>query len=546
MTQTSGYKIFELGISPNSLIREIFHIEEDFQDTIVMYLEKYYNLDPKKLNNKNCLINYINQIPSDKKNILKRSLLINRKFFPLSSIYIGAVNEYITYDRNALNIIKGLDKKKQIEFNVDFKVSTINSFTCRQFLRFKFKHPKLKNPDQNQRNDMELKYWFTKYPGIRLLPFIEFLADTNSVESYNYLDFLKYFKDSITENNWSNFNQLIGQGQVSYAESYNAISEQIQLLQFLDGLQTPKLVHNDSDLEIHIPLIFTYNRSFNDKLNMSNFNDGTINIKGKLCPSDFLVKAAYFPVVDINQDIIPVEVDALEFEGTPEIVSEVSAVNDLWWAINHDNKSKIVGEIFYNEKYNTMEQYTEQKLSGLGEVLQMAIAVRPSEYENDFDKWHELGTVESVCTPVPSIFYNDANKNSYKVSISSASVNKFVSIIDSLDLKYDGNSMVNDTNAKNFNTLDVFAKSMNNPEYFARDRGIYYLNFNTDVNGRVINNVYNQNKFINPILHINFNKSLSSKAGNFTLNKPHQIIVFRKCLNTFYSGCDSMTRLRIR
>jgi hypothetical protein len=267
-------------------------------------------------------------------------------------------------------------------------------------------------------------------------------------------------------------------------------------------------------------------------------------LKGSICKSTALVKAFLFSEDNVEEEPIPVPLAPLELECHPELVTEISAPDDVYWALNHDIKTAKIYDFEEMETYKVNEIEPEIKLKGRGEILQMAIAARPLEYDGTFENWYNLAQVEKVCHPSVIVLRTG---NVLSAGISSAVSYKSKSLIKNIDLTaFEGVSLLYDTQAVNFNKYDIYSKSFNDPNYFVRTRDLLYLNFNFDVNGTVINNFFNMNKFPRPVLKLKLLPSLQTPAKNGNLSNIIQILVFTKHISGIYGVCDSMANATLK
>jgi hypothetical protein len=494
---------------------------------------------------------YIDQVsmmdPQLKKKIIK-SLENKWKFSYPNASYSPALIEVEGYDVKPINVPSNtLRTKTSTEFSINLSYNDNYNFVGSQFIRCIFKVPKLADPTQVPIGYVP-KFWYTGRPGIRLLQNISALSDTAEFDKYTQNDVLKFETDSLPDNIWEIWNKLIGQDLGVDSSAYNPSTEANEIHRIKIGYQTAK---SDPDkLVVYIPLLFSHNRNLNDKINLAIFNKNTISFKGNFAPSNYMVRAAAFNPDSVESPPILLDVAPLEFESC-DLYSLLSAVDDKMYAMN-------LG-LFYNKLYNYIkhERYeiTESKsesliLRGRGEVLQMAIAARPSSYAADFDKWQELSPVVTSCYPVPIAVADPANPGSFKISIVGSQVDKQVSPFKHINLMYNSIPMLVDGtkdgsgDPKIWELIDTFSKSYRYLDYQVRKTGLIYFNFNPHVNTKRIAALYNMSK-----LDRNYLKYTTSDVvptnPNGSLVSPYEVLVFRDIMNDHVMSGDSLVKVSI-
>jgi hypothetical protein len=527
-----GHKIFSIGYTGTSIIGKNISVDGVLKDTLAQMVFPGRSVIEAEI------VDRINSMDGVKKRILKKKIEANSFFNPRARKYRGGIHESTYYLRTPITMCETLDNAKKTSFAVDVSVGREYSFISKQYVEMRLKKPVPLDENFVVPQGKKLKYFFTRFPAIRAVEELKLYADTVEVESFNYMTNFKQFKDNITDNYWEHYNEIIGEDMGTEAEMYSPLSETIIVQKIKVGLQTPKDDHGT--ITMATPLIYSFNKDFNDKFNISNFNPGTVNMKGSFAKSTDLVRG--FLYSDDNVDPpIPVPLAPLEFECHPELVTEISAVDDVWWALNYDVRASHVYDYEEVEYYTATELRSEFKLSGRGEVTQMAVAARPLSYHGTFENWYNLSHTIEVCHPNAIILQGP--NNMLNVGISSAVAKKSVSVIEEIDLAANEISLLIDKKARNFSQYEIFSKSRNDPIYHARTTNeLLYLNFNPDVNGKVISNFFNMSAFSKPVLTIRLSDSLQSPAKNGDLKEKIQIIVYRKIINGIQQACDSMAK----
>ena len=173
--------------------------------------------------------------------------------------YMPVLTEVEGYDLKDIEVAGGtLANKRLTEFGVDFPYNSHYTFVGSQFLRVVTSVPEIANPSAVPQGWV-VRYDYTKKPGIRLLNKIDAMSDISVFDSYNQVDVLKYENDSLTDNVYEIWNQMIGNDLGVDAELYNALSQTTQVYRIKDGYQTGKATQEP--LDIYIPLLFSHNRS---------------------------------------------------------------------------------------------------------------------------------------------------------------------------------------------------------------------------------------------------------------------------------------------
>lgn len=533
--QSSGYKIFQSGYTQSSFIRRHLAVDDKLKDVIAYAI--FGNVNVREID----LIPKIDVMSAESKRIIKKQIDNNINFVPLAKRYRGSIQESTCYDRSPVNMVHELNNDTTTQFNVDYKIGTFITHISKQYIEFTYKKPTTLDPDFVVPRGKTLKYFFTRMPGIRQVEEAKLFADTNEVEDFDYMTNYKHYLDSICENSWEKLNEIIGEDLGDEAEYYSPLSETTVVQKIKTGLQTPKADHGT--VTIATPFIFSFNKDFNDKLNISNFNRATINLKGNVSKSTALVKAFLYSDDNVEEDPIPVPLAPLQLECVPTLVTEISSVGDVWWALNHDIVTAKVFDYERVFRYVVSEVVSDIILKGRGETLQLSVAVRPSSYDGTFENWHNFTQVEKVCHPIAVVMQG---VNALTLGISSAVALKSKTLVESLDIQaHEGVSLVYDTNAANFNKYDVYSKTINNPNYYVRTKDLYYLNFNVDANGKVISNFFNMSAFDRPVLKLKLVDSLQNAAKNGNLTEKMQVLVYQKNISGVLGVSDSMARATV-
>lgn len=469
------------------------------------------------------------------------------KFSYPNASYSPTLIEVEGYDVKQINVPSNqLVNGKTTDFEVDIPYNVNYNFIGSQFIKCVFSLPELENPSQIPRG-YEAKFWYTTKPGIRLLNEILAMSDTSEFDSYKQNDVLKYENDSLPDNLYELWNQMIGQDLGEDAVVYNPSTEANEVHKLKIGYQTAKA--KPDKLTVFIPLLFAHNRNLNDKLNMAIFNKNTISFKGKFAPSNYIVSAAAFSTTDASLAPVPLSVQALKLESC-QLYSLMSAVDDSMYAMNLGLFYNKLYDYTKHERYEISESRNTFKLRGKGEVLQMALICRPASYASDFDKWTEFTPTVSTCYPVPIAIDDPANPGTMKVAIFGAQSSIPVRPFRYVNLIYNGIPMLVDGTKDGsgdpaiWELVDTFSKSMRYNNYRVRNTGMIYFNFNPHVNTKKIAAVYNMSKLQDNVLQYATSDGIATNP-NGSLPSPLEIIVFRDILNDHLMSGDSIVKTAI-
>jgi len=520
--------------------------------------------DPVKGDILNCLLRMgvVSSRDISKKSFVERVSMLNAiekkkiikflekkyKFSYPNASYSPTLIEVEGYDVKPINVpSQMLNNGRPTEFEIDIPYNVNYNFVGSQFIKCVFSEPQLADPTQVPRNYVA-KFDYCPKPGIRLIRRIQAMSDIAEFDAYEQDDVLKFENDSLPDNIYKLWNDLIGQDLGIESVVYNPSTESNEVHTVKIGYQTPK--EQPGKLVVYIPLLFAHNRNLNDKLNLAIFNKNTLSIKGLFNNSEYIVRATAFSTNSLTDPPVPLAVSPLKFESC-ELYSLMSAVDDTMYAMN-------LG-LFYNKLYDYTkhERYeiTESKhenlsIRGQGEVLQMAIMCRPVSYAADFEKWVEFTPVNDACYPVPIAVDDPANPGFMKVAIAGAKARVPVRPFKYINLMNNGVPMLVDGTKDGsgdpaiWEIIDTFSKSYRYLDYQVRKTGMIYFNFNPHVNTKRIAALYNMSKLLYSYLKYATSDAIPTNRNGSLVN-PYELLVFRSILNDHIMSGDSIVKTAI-
>jgi hypothetical protein len=461
----------------------------------------------------------------------------NAKFMPV-------LTEVEGYDLTEISVpSQQLANDKVTQFDVNLPYNSNYSFLGSQFIKVKTNKPELEDPTQVPRGYV-VRFWYCPKTGIRLLNKVAAMSDISEFDGYHHRDVLKYENDCLTDNLYELWNRLIGNDLGTQANVYNVMSETTEVVTIKDGYQTGKA--DPDPLTVYIPLLFSYNRNLNDKINLSAFNKNTLSIKGEFQHNNLIIRAAAFDPNNLQAAPIPLAVKPLVIDQC-SLLGLFTALDDVMFALNMQLYYNHLYSYIKSHSYAVKESNVEVKLRSREESLQMAVIARPKWYANDFDLWTEFTPIKKVCYPVP-IAQLDPLTGNYKVAIQGAELNKSVEPFKYINLFYDGICMMADGtkdgtgDPKIWSEIDVFSKSMRYLDYRVRKFGMTYFNFNPHVNTKKISFIYNFGKMDGSILRIRFSDEIPTNPNNGALSEEYEIITFSEALNFHLASGDAMVK----
>jgi hypothetical protein len=537
MPSDGGYKIFNDGMLVGHYSTKFF--KNNYEEVVKFGVRNNIFSENSTVSK---VVNSIRDIDTRSKKFLIKEMEKRFKFTYPNSVYTPTLQEVEGYDVIPIPV-KELSKTKKTEFGINVPYNINYNFLGSQFIKFVFERPTLETVPTIPQGS-EVRYWAPPHPGIRLIDEAFVTSDNTVFDNYTSYDVLKYQNDSIPDNVYEAWNDLMGHDLGKEASVYN-ISESVhQVLKYKDGYQTAKA--DPGELVLHVPLLFAHNRNLNDKLNMSIFNKKTIRIGGRLTESTNMVKAALFSTTSVSTPPEELSVKPLKIKSC-SLINLTSAVNDVMFALNLGLYYNKMYDYVKHDRYPITNKKGEIKLRGNGEVLQMGIIARPISYHRDFDKWCEFTPVDYKCAYVPIVVDDPVNAGMKKLSIATAKLYNSIPPFKNVNLKYEGVHLMNDGSTDGegdsalWHTIDPFVKLLKYPGYFIRKRGMIYFNFNPHVNTKRIGCVFNMSKFRDPQLSYEISDLVGFNVA-MDLNETLEVFVFRNILNNHVMAGDTITK----
>lgn len=440
------------------------------------------------------------------------------KYYQFLSPEIEGIN------RTAINVTDCLKGNESTKFDVDLLINKDYNVSGEQFIKIRFKKPELDPSAVIPQGNYQVRFWYTNKPGIRSLEEIMAKSNTNSYDYFNRDAALFFHSQNTLYNMREKFDRLIGEDNGVEGSVYIQMSEVYEVRKIKTGFQTPKA--NPDNLDFYIPLIFNSSRDFNHRINSINFSKNTLSYTGKFAPSDELVFAAAFNLDDPLETPIPLKVKPLKFEIC-ELISFISASNDLCYLLDINSSSNLFSDFYGSRSKILSEAEADIDIGRIGEVTQIAFAVRPANYRNSKD-WDKFTQYDCYTSPIPVPVLDNGN---IIISIDNLRSNIPVEVLDQIGIFYDGDKIFyngenqNNENASFYSVLDPYVKSKRCFEYDPAE-GLYHFNINPYVSNERIAMIYNFNALEKSMLRYRFKKDNPNISSNGDLIEKYELVMF--------------------
>lgn len=541
MSSQGGYKLVYEAMKAGIITKKLFKpLKLELKNRIEEYL------DPstiRRIRNDTDLYDIVSQLRIGTRKSIISHVKSRYGFSYPNSSYRPVISEVEGYDLKKIEVPGGALRNGQTtEFGVDIPYNSHYTFVGSQFIKVATEKPVISDPSKVP-DDYVVRYWYTAKPGIRLLRHIGAYSDISEFDNYDQVDVLKYENDSLNDNIFEIWNELIGNDLGTKAEIYSPTLETTEVRTIKTGYQTGKT--EQDPLVVYIPLLFAHNRNLNDKINLSSFNKNTINFKILFEKNELIVRAAAFNPADPSESPVLLDVEPLKIKEC-HLYSLFTALDDMMTTMNTGIYYNNLFSRIKSERYEIKSSTTSLKLSERSESLQLAVMARPKWYSSDFDLWTEFTPVRKYCYPVP-VAIKDLNTGNYTLAIQGAEYLKPFSAFKYINLFNDGVCIMADGtkdgngDPRLWSQVDVYSKAFRYLNYRVRKPGMIYFNFNPHVNTKKISCVYNFAKLDSSVL----NMELSADVGltyNGNLSEPYELITFSDALNEHLTSGDSITR----
>lgn len=429
------------------------------------------------------VLSSINTLPDINKNAILRTLCDKKMLVPCEK-YAGTIPHGFRF-KEAVSCGMKLfpketdDMKSNFQFNVPIdSLSTYNGF---QILRIITAPPKLSAKYGNRfigqdGNLVEgVKFRYTKKPGIRALREISLVSNSIVFEKYTWLDALKYDDESITNNTWEVWNNMIGHDLGREATIYNPFLNSEVVTNVKTGNQTP--THIKGGLELHIPLLFDFGRNFSSKLNTTGILPDTLKVEGILERSNLMVTADFYDD-DITVPPEPLECEQLEITDFT-LFTESFFVDDYLHAVVNGLDHSSFVRYWDSATYCIPDRdpCEDIRIKGNSNTESYTVCARPKSYRTHFDLWTELTEVEKICTPsciitpsAPGVF----NQVSVVPAISYSPTKSLLT----LKMEADGYELKPELPSECYGKIEHYKMARNHPKYHPRNFEVYKFNYN--------------------------------------------------------------------
>lgn len=416
-------------------------------------------------------------------------------------------------------------EEKFAKFSVPIPLENISTFNGPQFLRLRTKPPKLAAGAYDP-EDVRVKYRYTAKPGIRAIKELSWTSSGIPVETYSQLDVLRYDVEGVPDNLWEPWNEAIGHDLGQDATLYNQFLDSESTIRVKVGNQTP--THVKPGLDLLIPVLFDFNKTFESKLNNTAFLSNTLQIEGILEHTNMMVTAEFYDD-DVTIPPVTLACEPLEIEDFTLVTTTFMVDDPLHAVMSGKNQSVFV-------RYWTSHIYPVEKdpcdpieLKGNSNTEAYTVCARPKSYCSDFDKWIYLTEVDKICTPTacmtpsaPGVF----NRVSVKPSVSYVEKES----LETIGLGGgEGNFMFKPIlPVKYYSILEQVRVARNHPRFRPRYKEMYKLNFDYFYLDNVLTGAMPHGK-LKPILYYTFNTEHLDNDAH--LLDEWEIIVFRDTFN---------------
>lgn len=430
------------------------------------------------------------------------------------------------------------------KFKVNIPVDPLSTFLGMQYFRIITKPPVISKTSEYDPTDTHIKYDFTPKVGIRALPEIKLTSNGVEVQPYNYLDLLRFDYELVQDNMWKVWNEMIGHDLGEEALLYNPFLESHDVKTIKYGYQTPK--HNQDGLDLHIPLFFDHNSSFESKFNLSSYLSDTLTIEGRVNYSKHLVRARYYDD-DLSVDPIEIECEPLDIESF-ELVSEYFFVDDaLHGIMNCKNHSTFV-RYWSNQTGCILDKDPSEAITvkGKSSTETYSVCFRPKSYSTDFDKWIYLWEVEKVCHPstllCPVTLLNGDVVFS-KVGVSPAVSYLPRKTLDTIALFNGADILKPEMPVEHYGLMEKYRVARNHSNFRPRASLIYKFNFNYFHRTNVLSGILPQAKMEDGQVQIYYKFKDEYIDYHGLLLEDWEFVVFRDICNQQIGVDSSLTTL---
>ena len=547
MSSQGGYKLVFEAMKAGIITKKLFSpVKAELKYQLLQRVNPETASMVNRAKTDNELYDIVSRLQIDTRKKIIRGVKSRFGFSYPNSSYMPVISEVEGYDFTKIDVPGGeLRNGKTTDFGYNFSFNSHYTFLGSQFLKIVTEKPVIADPSKVP-NGYVVRYWYTSKPGVRLINRIGAYSDISEFDNYNQLDVLKYENDSLNDNIYEIWNELIGNDLGTEAKIYNSALETTEVRTVKVGYQTGKL--EQDPLSVYIPLLFAHNRNLNDKINLSSFNKKTINLKGLLEKNELIVRAAAFNLTDPSETPVLLDVAPLKIKECG-VYSLLTALDDMMITLNLGNYYNNLFSRTKSDRYEVKSSVKDIKLVDRSESLQLAVMARPKWYSTDFDLWTEFTPVQKFCYPTP-IAIPDIVNGGYKLVIQGAEYLKPISAFKSINLFNDGVCIMADGtkdgngDPRLWSQVDVYSKSYRYLNYRVRKQGIIYFNFNPHVNTKKISCVYNFAKLDSSVLHVEFNSDVGF-TFNGDLGEPYELVAFSDALNEHLTSGNSLTRVII-
>lgn len=476
----------------------------------------------------------LNRLP----NIKNIADLNKSHLFYLSNAYkpfVQTAFEYSFSNINGGNSI--ISNNEQI---IKFTIPNFGDFTSDASIRLILPEIKLTNilDDTQIAKLKELNLFDTtyikycNYPGIRLLKNVRFMSSDFVIDEYDYNYTL--LNKNFNENN--RYNILVGQQQQKQASFLN--NGITQYLTYSDGLQTPKKIHEKT--EIIIPLEFDFCKYPQHALHNSFIANTTRTIEITLCNIRDLIQ-----IVRINNNVEEI----LSYNncgiGINESISDLqismnlqvnnlmipAELNDLLYCkINHQliHKKQMKRYTFDNKLTNNKIKLTHFKDANENLMIGFREILDYSNLSNNFNTWHLFGS-KRKCDFVSASF---SNITSNQLSLTPAKTINFTtlsSIMTSMRLCANGIDIYR-FNSDLFYNSYISNKYNNNNITISNDKSCYIIDFALD---RGLHNPSGYFNITNP-------NDTYIEFETIKMNNNYEVIIYANSLNFLVKNKDKL------
>lgn len=534
---TAADKKLLVAIQTGTLSKKIFKVNE-YNSVFYKFIQGNPNFSKMLKECGGDTIEILGRLDEGYKVGLLRHLAAN-KFLEVQPAFHGIIPHFYKPDIAVVKCLDKLEQTNETAFQVDIPIDVLSTFMGFQYLKIKFKAPKLAARFQAQYG-ATAKFRYTDKPGIRLFHEMEFSSNTVPVQRYDYLDVLRYDKEQVLDNFHVQWNKLIGHDLHEMADVYNPINDVTYGVPVKTGYQTPKPLSKHEALELLVPLHFDHNQCFRNKFNLNSFLEGTLTISGKLAKSVNMVMAEYYPT-DLELPVVPLECQPLEIECF-ELISEKMYVDDVYHALlSAKQLSKFVR--YPGNKIGTIKDRDPEEqipVNGKGYVEAITFYLRPASYENHFHNWQRLSEVSHQCSPTPIVVKNGQGLPK-AISIKPAEIAKPVYSLEEIGLYQDADLIKPDFDPRYYSTVESFKNGRQFCNYYPRDDVGYKFNFNYHLNQELLSGMFVQSKLDNVRIHYKFKPEYIGSDGLLTDN--WQYIIYRDLCNQQYGRESSLSTL---